>query len=119
MADDGLIKIPTQADPDTAASGYINIYNDGDSIAQIDSAGNKRSLFKSYRRAETDSTTITLADVGNIISVDKATAASVTIPLDATLTFADEDAIVIAQFGAGTLSIDPVAGVTVNGVDDT
>lgn len=119
MADDGLIKIPTQTDPDTAASGYINIYNDGESIAQIDENGIKRSFFKAYRRAETASTTITLADVGNMITVDSASATTVTIPLDATLTFQDEDAIMIAQFGAGTLSIDPVTGVTVNGTDDT
>ena len=63
---------------------------------------------------ESDSYTLVLSDAGKTIQMAKATAQSLTIPINASVSFSVGTRIDIIQTGAGTLSVVPSSGVTIN-----
>lgn len=63
---------------------------------------------------ESDSYTLALSDAGKTIQMDKGTAQTITVPINASVSFSTGTRIDIIQTGAGTLSIFPSAGVTIN-----
>ena len=67
--------------------------------------------------AQTGTTyTLALADRGQVVTMDNASANTVTIPTNASVAFAIGDVVTIIQKGAGTTTVDGTTGVTVNGV---
>jgi hypothetical protein len=65
-------------------------------------------------RAETDSTTLVLGDAENGVSISKATAVNLTVPPFSSVAFPVGTSILIAQEGAGQITIVEGSGVTVN-----
>lgn len=66
-------------------------------------------------RITTDSTTLLLTDTSNAVAVNKATAATVTIPANASVAFLIGSHVDIVQLGAGAVTVVAGAGVTLNG----
>lgn len=64
--------------------------------------------------AQTDSYTITLADVGKDVWITKSTATTLTIPPQSSVAFVDKSYFFVTRGGAGALTIAGGAGVTVN-----
>jgi hypothetical protein len=64
--------------------------------------------------AKTDSYTLVLADAGKLIEMGKATAQTLTIPLDSSVAFPTGTKIDVIQTGAGETTIAATSGVTVN-----
>ena len=60
--------------------------------------------------------TLILGDAGKEIQMTSATAATLTIPLNATTAFEIGTQFIIVQYGADTITITPTAGVTINSV---
>ncbi|MEA4869893.1 MAG: hypothetical protein VB062_04565 [Christensenella sp.] len=63
---------------------------------------------------KTDSYTVALSDVGKDIWITKATAATLTIPLQSSVAFVDKSYFFVTRGGAGSLTIAGASGVTVN-----
>lgn len=70
-----------------------------------------------YVNAQVDTYTPVLGDAGGIVTIDKATANTFNVPLNASVAFAVGTSIVVAQIGAGVTTIDAAIGVTLNGVN--
>ena len=66
---------------------------------------------------KTASYTLALTDAGKMIAVNSSSAATVTIPTNASVAFPVDTEIEIAQFGAGVVSIAGASGVTIRSVD--
>lgn len=64
--------------------------------------------------AKTDSYTLVLADAGKLIEMGKATAQTLTIPLNSSVAFPTGTKIDVIQTGAGETTIAGAGGVTVN-----
>ena len=64
--------------------------------------------------AKTDSYTLVLGDAGKLIEMGKATAQTLTIPLDSSVAFPTGTKIDVIQTGAGETTIAGTGGVTVN-----
>lgn len=64
--------------------------------------------------ARTDSYTLVLADAGKLIEMGKATAQTLTIPLNSSVAFPVGTKIDVLQTGAGETTIAGASGVTVN-----
>ena len=58
--------------------------------------------------------TLVLADAGCLLVFTSATAVSVTVPLNASVTFGLSDSIVLLQYGAGQVSVAPIGANTVS-----
>jgi citrate lyase gamma subunit len=67
------------------------------------------------QQAQTDSYTLVLGDANKLVEVNKATAATVTIPLNSSVAFPVGTQIHILQVGAGQVTIAGTGGVTVDG----
>jgi len=67
--------------------------------------------------AKTDSYQVAVADANTVITVTHANAKIVTIPLNATAAVPVGAVIEVIGLGAGAVSLDAVAGVTLNGID--
>lgn len=65
--------------------------------------------------AQTADYTLALADAGTVVEMNKATAVTVTIPLNATVAFPVDTTISIQQMGAGTVTVAATGGVTIDG----
>ena len=65
--------------------------------------------------AQTADYTLALADAGTVVEMNKATAVTVTIPLNATVAFPVDTCISIQQMGAGTVTVAATGGVTIVG----
>lgn len=64
--------------------------------------------------AQTGTTyTIALADVGKLVTLDNASAITLTVPLNSTTAFSIGDQINLMQLGAGQVTISPAVGVTI------
>lgn len=64
--------------------------------------------------AQTGTTyTIALADVGKLVTLDNASAITLTVPLNSTTAFSIGDQINLMQLGAGQVTITPAVGVTI------
>lgn len=66
------------------------------------------------RRTEATSTTLALADDGDIVTIDSASAVNLTVPPNASVAFATGTVIDISQGGAGQVTVVPDTGVTVS-----
>jgi hypothetical protein len=66
------------------------------------------------QNAQTDSYTLVLGDAGKLIEMGKATAQTLTIPLDSSVPFPTGTKIDVIQTGAGETTIAATGGVTVN-----
>lgn len=64
--------------------------------------------------AQTDSYTLVLADAGKVVEMDKATAQTLTIPLNSSVAFPVGTKIDVIQTGAGEVTIAATSGVTLN-----
>lgn len=64
--------------------------------------------------AKTDSYTLVLSDAGKLIEMGKATAQTLTIPLNSSVAFPTGTKIDVLQTGAGETTIAGAGGVTVN-----
>ena len=63
---------------------------------------------------QTDSYTLVLSDAGKVVEMDKATAQTLTIPLNSSVAFPNGTKIDVIQTGAGEATISPASGVTLN-----
>lgn len=66
------------------------------------------------QNARTDSYTLVLSDAGKLIEMGKATAQTLTIPLNSSVAFPTGTKIDVIQTGAGETTIAGASGVTVN-----
>ena len=66
------------------------------------------------QNAQTDSYTLVLADAGKLVEMGKATAQTLTIPLNSSVAFPVGTKIDVLQTGAGETTIAGAGGVTVN-----
>ena len=66
------------------------------------------------QNARTDSYTLVLSDAGKLIEMGKATAQTLTIPLNSSVAFPTGTKIDVLQTGAGETTIAGASGVTVN-----
>lgn len=64
--------------------------------------------------AQTDSYTLVLADAGKVVEMGKATAQTLTIPLNSSVAFPVGTKIDVIQTGAGEVTIAATSGVTLN-----
>ena len=77
-------------------------------------SGAPRAGYNSTRNVVSASSyTLVAADLGKLVEINSATAATVTIPTDS-VAFTEGDRIDIIQTGAGQVSLSPAAGVTLN-----
>lgn len=65
--------------------------------------------------AQTDSYTLALTDLGKLVTITKATGATLTIDTNANVAFAVGAEILIAARGAGQVTVTGAGGVTVTG----
>lgn len=79
-------------------------------IAQADITDNGQVVYTT----QVDSYTLVAGDKGTVVEIDKATAASLTVPANASVPFALGTIIEIHQRGAGQVTIVPDAGVTID-----
>jgi hypothetical protein len=66
------------------------------------------------QNARTDSYTLVLGDAGKLIEMGKATAQTLTVPLNSSVAFPTGTKIDIIQTGAGETTIAATGGVTIN-----
>jgi len=66
------------------------------------------------QNARTDSYTLVLADAGKLIEMGKATAQTLTVPLNSSVAFPTGTKIDVIQTGAGETTIAATGGVTIN-----
>jgi len=65
--------------------------------------------------AQTGTTyTLALTDVAKIVTLSNAAAITLTVPANATVAFPTGTQLVLAQLGAGQVTVSPAGGVTVN-----
>lgn len=65
--------------------------------------------------AQTGTTyTLVLADAGKLVTLSNASAITLTVPTNASVAFAAGTSILLAQLGAGQVTVSPAGGVTVN-----
>lgn len=57
--------------------------------------------------------TLALGDAGNVVELDAATAAAVTVPANATVPFPIGTVVTLRQYGLGNLTVAAAAGVTI------
>ena len=68
--------------------------------------------------SKTDSYTLVLADAGKMISINKATATTLTVPKNSAVAFIIGTVVFIKQAGAGVVTVAPVdVDVTINSQD--
>jgi hypothetical protein len=80
-------------------------------------AVDRAALATRSRNAQTGTTyTLALSDENGIVSMNNASASTLTIPANASIAFPVDAQTDIFQFGAGALTVEGDTGVTVNGV---
>lgn len=68
--------------------------------------------------AQTGTTyTLVLSDAGKLVTCDNASAIALTVPPDSGVAFSTGTTILIAQKGAGTVTLTPGSGVTISSAD--
>lgn len=102
------------------SSGAITVALDATSQASLalaDSAAQEADVETTTINAQTGTTyTLALADRGQTVTMDNASANTVTIPTNASVAFAVGSVVTVIQKGAGVTTIAGATGVTVNGV---
>lgn len=67
---------------------------------------------QSVENAQTDSYTLALSDAGKLVTINKATAVNLTIPLNSSIAFPTGTRLDFAQLGAGQITVVATGGVT-------
>lgn len=109
--------------PSTPDSGFIRIYgktdgkiygkNDSGTEHDLTATGSSSSTFTI--KAQTGTTyTLVLSDAGAMVRCNNASAITVTIPPNASVAFPTGSWLLVEQQGAGTVTIAPGSGVTIN-----
>ena len=102
------------------SSGTITVALDAASQASLalaDSAAQEADVETTTINAQTGTPyTLALADRGQTVTMDNASANTVTIPTNASVAFAVGSVVTVIQKGAGVTTIAGATGVTVNGV---
>ena len=83
-------------------------------LTQASASTTYASLTPSTNAQTSASYTLVLTDAGKYIEMNNAGANTLTVPLNASVAFPIGTEITIIQTGAGTTTISPAAGVTVN-----
>jgi hypothetical protein len=78
-----------------------------------DTFGSKADLSVALN-AQTDNYTLVLADAGKLVTVNSASAKSVTIPTNTNVAFPTGTVVAVAALGDGVIDIKGDSGVTVN-----
>lgn len=87
------------------------------SLALADSAAQEADVETTTVNAQTGTTyTLALTDRGQTVTMDNASANTLTIPTNASVAFAVGSVVTVIQKGAGVTTIAGATGVTVNGV---
>jgi len=92
-------------------------YNSTDKVLYLYDGSVSYSVGLARRTEKTANHTLELADIHSHIICNSGSAFTVTIPLNATVAFPVGTMINITTKGTGVITIDAVAGVTLNGVD--
>lgn len=108
------LAIPSPANGTVA---FVRQDGSGNVINQLQyysSSGSKWvSLYDAFINSKTASYVLQLSDAGKTITVDSASANTVTIPADSSVNFPNGTQINIIQYGAGKTTISASAGVTI------
>jgi hypothetical protein len=107
----------------TAATGYYKIPVAW--VSGTNPSGSITTVLLSFSRtgdngatttinAQTASYTLVIGDAGKQVEMNVATANTLTVPLNSSVAFAVGAQITILQTGAGTTTISPTSGVTIN-----
>jgi hypothetical protein len=105
--------------PSTPGSGFVRVYGktDGKVYAKNDS-GTEFDLTESTAftiNAQTGTSyTLVLADAGKMVRCSNAAAITLTVPTNASVAFPIGTYLLIEQQGAGTVTVTPAGGVTIN-----
>lgn len=95
-----------QADADAAGSAA--------SAAQADATAALAAAAPTITaNTQTDDYTLVLGDAGKVIEMNKASAVVLTVPANADVAFPVGTVLEVCALGAGTVTIDPAAGVTI------
>ena len=70
-----------------------------------------------YKTSAATSYTLVLADAGSVLTFSAATAVTATIPPNSSVAFDIGTALIVAQYGAGKVTLAPGSGVTLRAAD--
>lgn len=87
-----------------------------DNSTKIASTAYVQNATRITLNAQTTNYTLAVADEGKMITMNSASATTVTIPLNSSISLATGSQIIISRIGAGTVNISPTGGVTLNSV---
>lgn len=93
-------------------SGSSEVIGIGD-VLGLESALDAKENLSVTVNAQTDDYPLVLTDAGKLVTMDKATANTLTVPLNATVAFPVGTRIGVRQLGAGATSIAATGGVTI------
>lgn len=93
---------------------YLMTYETGADSLVILNPSNQRSVIGV--NAKTDSYTLVISDAGKLITMDKSTANTLTIPPNSSVAFVVGTVIAVRQKGAGATTVTAGTGVTLNAV---
>jgi hypothetical protein len=98
----------------SAPAADDNLYLDGEvnGVRRLDPDYYERKGGPVETNAQTDDYTLVLADAGKLVTMDKGTANTLTIPLNSAVAFEVGTKISLRQLGAGVTSIAATGGVT-------
>lgn len=110
LASPALTGTPTAptADPDDNSTTVAT-------TAYVDAAAKAAASTLSVNAQTGTTYTLVLADAGKLVTLDNASAVTLTIPPHSSVAFATGTVVNGAQLGAGQVTISPGSGVTVNG----
>jgi hypothetical protein len=97
----------------------INIAHPSASVSNIQLTADGTVVNNITFNTKTDNYTLILSDAGKLITVDSATAKSVTIPLNSSVAYPLGTVIAVAALGDGVVDIKGDSGVTVNSTAGT
>ena len=93
-------------------------YVDGDVLSAADVNGTNEAVndlaFGVFNTQTGTSYTLVLTDVAKVVTLDNAAAITLSVPANAPTAFPVGSQIIIAQLGAGQVTVSPAGGVTVN-----
>ena len=109
----GTVTLPTATSIGAVTSTEI-AYLDGTTSAIQSQLDLKSALYPSTNAQTGTSYTLVLGDAGKYVEMNNASANVLTVPLNSSVAFPTGTEITIIQTGAGTTTITPTAGVTVD-----
>jgi hypothetical protein len=98
-----------------AVGSVTNTRIAADAVTTDKLSGAAKAGFNSIQNAQAGTTyTLALTDLGKLVELNNAASITLTIPTNASVSFAVGDRIDLLQTGAGQVTIAGAAGVTVN-----